>query len=566
MKTNSKFINVLLVLVILGLVSIIYSNHFNNPFAFDDVHTIENNIYIKNISNYKLFFKDANTFSSNPNNQTYRPLVSLSFAIDYHLAKGLNPFYFHLSMFLMFLLQLVLMFYVVKKILDNKGYHKLNIYFAFFTSLFYGLHSANAETINYISSRSDSYSTFFVIFGFFIYLYFPKIRKFQIFLIPIILGMLCKEQAVMFAPLLFVYILFFEEMKNESKIFSKNIFTALKKSFIKILPSLIVCLSLAYLSIKMQTESFTPGGNSVYHYLITQPWVYLRYFIAFFLPLNLSADTDWQVFTNFFDERAIIGYVFIVFLIICIFKTFRNKQTRAISFGLSWFLLSLLPTSSIIPLSEVTNDHRMFFPFVGLCLAVISAIRYVFMKYEAKIFNSLFLKMFILVFTVSVFSANAYGVRQRNKVWSSDESLWYDVTIKSPKNGRGLMNYGLTQMRKANYETALDYFNRALIYTPYYSYLHTNLGVLHNAMGNKQIAEEYFVNGINYGEDIYVSHYYYSKFLFENNRFQEALLEAEKTRKLSPYYLQNNHLLYDIYFELNKIDELLILVNKTLDI
>lgn len=355
-------------------------------------------------------------------------------------------------------------------------------------------------------------------------------------------------------------------MKNESKIFSKNIFTALKKSFIKILPSLIVCLSLAYLSIKMQTESFTPGGNSVYHYLITQPWVYLRYFIAFFLPLNLSADTDWQVFTNFFDERAIIGYVFIVFLIICIFKTFRNKQTRAISFGLSWFLLSLLPTSSIIPLSEVTNDHRMFFPFVGLCLAVISAIRYVFMKYEAKIFNSLFLKMFILVFTVSVFSANAYGVRQRNKVWSSDESLWYDVTIKSPKNGRGLMNYGLTQMRKANYETALDYFNRALIYTPYYSYLHTNLGVLHNAMGNKQIAEEYFVNGINYGEDIYVSHYYYSKFLFENNRFQEALLEAEKTRKLSPYYLQNNHLLYDIYFELNKIDELLILVNKTLDI
>ena len=48
----------------------------------------------------------------------------------------------------------------------------------------------------------------------------------------------------------------------------------------------------------------------------------------------------------------------------------------------------------------------------------------------------------------------AYGTRQRNIVWRTEESLWLDATIKSPDNGRGLMNYGVIQMDKGNYRVA----------------------------------------------------------------------------------------------------------------
>ena len=54
--------------------------------------------------------------------------------------------------------------------------------------------------------------------------------------------------------------------------------------------------------------------------------------------------------------------------------------------------------------------------------------------------------------------AMAYGTRQRNIVWRTEESLWLDATIKSPDNGRGLMNYGVIQMNKGNYPVADDYF------------------------------------------------------------------------------------------------------------
>ena len=38
------------------------------------------------------------------------------------------------------------------------------------------------------------------------------------------------------------------------------------------------------------------------------------------------------------------------------------------------------------------------------------------------------------------------------------------MTRKSPENGRGLMNYGLSQIGQGQYTVALDYFTRALVY------------------------------------------------------------------------------------------------------
>ena len=71
----------------------------------------------------------------------------------------------------------------------------------------------------------------------------------------------------------------------------------------------------------------------------------------------------------------------------------------------------------------------------------------------------------------------AWGAHERNKVWHTEESLWYDVTVNSPRNGRGLMNYGLTQMELGRYEAALDYFNRAAVLNPNYYTLEVNLGM-----------------------------------------------------------------------------------------
>src|SRR2546430_6443107 len=89
--------------VLLATLVAVYANHFQNSFHFDDAHTIENNAAIRELRNIPLFFRDATTFSSLPSNQSYRPLVSTLLALDYRLAGGLTPFWFHFSVFALFI-------------------------------------------------------------------------------------------------------------------------------------------------------------------------------------------------------------------------------------------------------------------------------------------------------------------------------------------------------------------------------------------------------------------------------------------------------------------------------
>src|SRR6202171_3805960 len=99
----------------------VYANHFHNSFHFDDAHTVENNASIRELRNIPLFFRDATTFSSLPSNQSYRPLVSTLLAIDYRLAHGLRPFWFHLSFFALFTALTLLLASVIYHLLEREA-------------------------------------------------------------------------------------------------------------------------------------------------------------------------------------------------------------------------------------------------------------------------------------------------------------------------------------------------------------------------------------------------------------------------------------------------------------
>jgi protein O-mannosyl-transferase len=190
------------------ILTLVYANHFDNAFHFDDIHTITSNVFIRNLTNWKLFFQDATTFSSLPTNQSYRPISTLSIAIDYWLANGYNTFYYHLSTYIWFVIQLVLMYFLCLKIFSfaSENIHT-NRLISFIAITFYAFHPANAETINYIIARSDLFTAFFTIMALVVYSYFPEKRKYYFYLIPIVIGILAKPPTIMFLPILFIYLI-----------------------------------------------------------------------------------------------------------------------------------------------------------------------------------------------------------------------------------------------------------------------------------------------------------------------------------------------------------------------
>jgi hypothetical protein len=106
--------------LLLVLIIATYANHFQNTFHRDDGHTIITNTSIRDLGNIPLFFRDGTTFSSLPSNQSYRPLVSTLLAIDYWLAHGLQPFWFHLSIFTLFIALTLLLALVIHHLLERE--------------------------------------------------------------------------------------------------------------------------------------------------------------------------------------------------------------------------------------------------------------------------------------------------------------------------------------------------------------------------------------------------------------------------------------------------------------
>ena len=314
-------------LALTGLV-LTYSNHFNNPFHFDDAHTIETNAAIRDIKNIPSFFSDGTSFSSLPANQAYRPGLTTLNAIDFWLGGKDKPvpFQYHLSIFIVFILLGIALLFFFNSIYEAASPHEYNKWLALFSTAFFCYHTANAETINYIIQRAESFSTFMIILGFLIYIYFPSQRKFQLFLLPMIFGFSVKEPTLMFVPLLFCYILLIEKETSLTEIVSGE---GIKKSFktvLIVLPGLILGALLFAYSQHKTPELFTPGGVNVVTYLQTQTFVIIHYVNNFFLPFNLSADTDWRPIQNMFDDRVIIGTLFIIFSFFSCSQCFPEKR------------------------------------------------------------------------------------------------------------------------------------------------------------------------------------------------------------------------------------------------
>jgi tetratricopeptide (TPR) repeat protein len=531
-----------LIYAALALVSVCvaYANHFHNSFHFDDSHAIVTNIYIRDLHYIPLFFTDARTASSLPANQAWRPVLMTQLAIDYHLGHGLSDtLWFHISTFFWFLIQLILMFILFHELLDAAAPGPANQYVALFGVAWYGLHPAIAETVNYICQSADLLSTLGVVAGMVMYIRLPKLRKFGLYLIPVAVGSMAKAPAVVFCGILLVYIFLFEEDGRWNRLLA---------AIVKSIPAIIVCMVFAYLNVKMVSKTFTPTYMSPQVYWATQPYVILRYFRSFFVPLWLSADTDLAPLPGFTDPMALLGIGFCVALLLAGIWAMKRREHRPIAFGIFWFFGALAPTSLFV-LSEVENDHRMFFPFVGLMISVIWAAyllvsRWVARQPADRRKNAI---AGIQAVTVCLLVANGFGTWQRNKVWHTEANLWQDVTIKSPLNGRGWMNYGLTKMEHGDYTGALEDYTRAATYAPNYFFLEINTGIDLAALGRAQQAEPHFRRAIELQPNEAQTWYFYAGFLSQQGRVAEAVQNAKTAVTLNPAYIDASHLLMNLY-------------------
>lgn len=525
-------------LLVLLAVCLAYASHFHNSFHFDDMHTVANNPYIRDLRNIPKFFMDGRTFSVFPPNRTYRPIVSTTLALDYWLGKGYNLFYFHLSTFLFYLLQLVLMYFLFERLYDAAVPDPRNRWVALFATALYGLHPAMAETVNYIIQRADLYNALGVVAAILVYAAKPRWRKYGIYLIPVAFAILSKAPALVFPAILFLYIWMFEEDASAP---------GLRRAAVRCLPALVFTAALAAFTIRMTPKDFEVKALFPWAYRITQPLVWLRYFRTFFLPGSLSADTDFAPIKSVWTHWAWVGFIFVGALVATVCLAARKRELRPLAFGLSWFMLALVPTSVYV-LGEVENDHRMFSPFVGLVVAAPWTVALILRNRPA---TRPILRFAVPMLCVLELGAMFIGTVQRNVIWGTEQSLWHDVTIKSPMNPRGWLNYGNALLLGKKYDEAGTALNRARELSPNHGLVILNLGVVNWKTGHLSEAEDYIKRALDKTVNDTIALNIYAELLEEQKRYPEALQQLQTAVSRNPDSLDAFYLAMVIHAKLH---------------
>ena len=542
-----------------------YSNSFQNSFHFDDTHVVENNLYIRSLANVPQFFRDAGTFSSLPANATYRPLVTTTLALDYWLEGGLRVKRFHVSQLAMLVVLGVMLFFMFLRLFDMAEAHWWNRYAALLAAAIFCLHTTNTETMNLIHARSELLSVMGVAGSFLAYFYLPGSRRTYLYLIPMMVGALAKNQAVIFAPLFFVYLILFEQGLSVPDLFARRSWRGVGAALLKSLPALVAGAAVLASVEAMNAAAANYGGGGRLAYFQTQLFVWLHYGRLFVLPIGLTADTDWRPITNWYDTRVIAGLFFVALLVRVLWSASRTQPFRPVAFGLSWFGLALLPASSVVPLAEVANEHRVFFPYVGLTLAVVWGLALTAARWsDARPRLRPVIGPALCAVALLFIAGNAVGTYVRNTVWRSEETLWRDVTEKSPANGRGLMNYGLTQMSQGRFVEAKQYFDRALVYNPNYASLEINLGIVNDRLSGPAVAEPHFVRAMQLQPNDPASYTFYARWLVQRGRTNEAILLLQRAISLSPANVSARYQLLDAYAKAGQTAALKALAAETL--
>jgi tetratricopeptide (TPR) repeat protein len=384
-------------------------------------------------------------------------------------------------------------------------------------------------------------------------------------LLPFAVGMLTKPTALALVPILGLHVLFYETRPGGWGSLSAGTVRTNLRPFVPVGVFALVGAALFLLIERMTPDTWVPGGASRTRYLLTQPFVIASYAWTWLLPFDLSADTDWGTVGSWADWRVGAGALFLsgVGYVFCRAATVR--RTFPIAFGIGWYLVALAPTSSIFALAEVKNDHRVFFPNIGLTLAVGWGIVLLVIANEARILRSRSWRLALPLILLAFLGAHTLGVRERSRVWATEESLWHDVVQKSPGNGRGLMNYGLTQMRQGRYDAAREYFEKALVLLPGYSVLQVNLAIVKNAMGETAGVESHFRRALDLDPGSPGSYYFYASWLRERERYGEAAALLRRALDLAPADTASRRLLMDVLADTGEVESLERLARETLE-
>lgn len=551
MKTNIiekiKTKHVLPISVLVCVSAIIYLNSLFNGFVYDDLGTIVENPHIKHLGEYFSSFYNQSYFKISGGEASYRPVATLSYYLLYAIFN-LNPFGYHLTSFGLHIFNVILIYLLIYLILGNRRS-------SFIAALLFACHPVNTETVNAISYNEDLLSAFFFFLALLLYLKLnaaalkQKLILFILSLLFFLLGLLSKEMAITLPAIVFLYDLTLREPVSRKISFEwiRDVFKSRKYYYIGYIGISLFYLWLRFFALYNREEIETQIWGHVLDRIIYLPVLFFNYFKLILFPFPLNADYVFSYPTRFLDVSPIVSWMIVLGLLIFSFAI--AKHSRATSFGIWWFFVTLFPVYNIIQIYNPFAERYLYIPIFGFCLVISVIIGDLFGRISYS--KSGAIKISVILIVVVFYSMITIN---RNKDWKDSYSLWTKTLEVEPNSVRAHGNLARVYQEKGLIEASMREVKKTIELNPKGFKAYYNLGVILAEQGFIEEAISAYKKTIEINPKFKNARFNLGNIYKAQNHLEAAKREYQSVLEIDPQDIEARNNLGVIYAMQNKLD------------
>src|SRR4030042_3013847 len=460
-KVNlSRYLIVGSIILIIVLGFITYTNSLHGQFIWDDDALVKGNLYIKDWSYLGNIFSEDIGAGAQGKYSFYRPLLAISYMVDYSLWK-LDVLGYHLTNIILHILVALAIYWLMDLLFKDK-------LISFLTSALFIVHPIHSEAVSYISGRAAPLAALFMLLTFIFYIKQLNSHKTKLYILMLVsytLALLSRENALILPLLLLLYHFSFKQkvkLREFSSILSITfIYIALRLTVLK---SLLTNVPYPFnLTLFQRLSEFFVAITDYVRILLLPFYLHMEYGLLLVRPT---------------DPKLILGIVILAASLI--YAARKRDKHRLASFSIFWFFIGLLPVSNLYPINAYMAEHWLYLPSLGFFLILAKALSFL---YQRKRFQRL--SIFI---TIGLLISYSYLTIKQNDYWK-DPIVFYQRTLKyNPNSARMYANLGLAYSRIGRTEEAIALYNKAIDMDPRFKKDYVNLGNLYSNVGKYQEA------------------------------------------------------------------------------
>ena len=513
-------------LAIAAIVAVAYSNTFQCPFIFDDIQIVDPGAHIRP-------WPPLRSILLLPS----RPLIGLSFALNYAVS-GASVWSYHALNLVIHILAALILFGVVRRTLLSKPlgdeFQQSSTALAFAVALIWAVHPLITQAVTYIVQRCESLMGLFYLLT--LYCAIRGLNSaararwwYAGAITACAAGMLSKEVMVTAPLTVLLYDVLFE---------SGSIRESLRKRWLLYsgLGATWILLGVVTIAAPVsETAGFVTKGMTSWAYLRSEFAVILHYLRLSVWPEGLVLDYAWPIATT---AAQIIPYAVVVVALVG--STVAGlARRRPIGFLGAWFFLVLSVTSTVLPIVDLTFEHRMYLPLAAVvALFVIGGYsigKRLIGQLQLSTERRARLQQRVgLVLATLIVGLLAAGTLRRNVDYQSDLVMWADVVARRPENGRGHTNLGLALAQRDRLQEALPHFYLGCQYTPFNAKSQHNLGLTLFLLGRVEEAKPHILEALRLTPKFAVAHYNLGRVLAAEGNLDESVGEYSAALQIDP--------------------------------